>query len=386
MRIALAVVIAISMAIGGSVAMAMEPVETKVAGGVTVRVYAPPKESADGRVVLLLHGGDWALHPKDFDVSRTSAEWVARGCVVIAADLSGLPEKSRSNGVYLERFWRGPVNAYAEKYAGKDFRTLPVPAGFDIAAPIPFYQHGEKTHTLDLVYPTHGEPQPTIISIWSGTFGLGVVFDMAVSGYAVAVVRDPRYELKLPPMEIARYGAAAARAIRAQAGDKRLTDKIGIIGKSKHGFCAGLIGAYNPTITPEPGAMHAAFSGRLDAIGMVTDSYDPPTRAEDYKAAGHAVDESGGEVYEDAGSPVRVLASGAPPFLLADAHGRNSRQVDRMVEALEKHGVAYQQMWNKTGAHFIEKSTANTRKFFDQFLRSPAASAVPKTSGSSRDR
>ena len=350
-------------------AQAVEPVETKTAGNVQIRVFAPPKEKADGRVLMLLHGGNWPLHPKDFDVSKTAATYVARGCVVIAADLSGLPEKARSNYYYYERFWRGPVNDYAEKYAGKGFRTLPVPAGFEVADPIAFYKQGEQTYALDLVYPASGDPQPTIVSIWSGTFGLEAVFDMAVSGFAVATVRDPRYEFKLAPQEIARYGAAAARAIRANARNHHLTDKIGIIGKSKHGFCAGLIGAYSPTIAPEPQAMHDTFSGRIDAVGMITDSYDPATRAEDYKAAGHAVDENPGD-HDDAGSPVRVLAKGAPPFLLADAHGRNSKQVDRMVEALTKHGVPYQQMWNKEGANFVAKNTVNVRVFFEQNLRS----------------
>lgn len=248
-------------------ATAFTPVETtlvKHGEGVPVNVYAPPREKADGRVVLLLHGGDWGLHPAEWDTGKQAADLVQRGCLVIAADLSRLTAKSRADTFKVyEHMWRGLVNNYAAKYAGAKPRLLPVPAGFGLADPITFYRAGKEEITLDLIYPQAGQPSPTLIRIDSGTFGLQQTFSLVVAGFATAIVRDPRNDLNLLLVEVGRYGAAAARALRANAEKYRLSGKIGIYGLSKHGFCAGLIGAYNPRIQATPDDLHPQQSGRI---------------------------------------------------------------------------------------------------------------------------
>jgi hypothetical protein len=338
--------------------------------GVPVAIHIPTEGKADGRVVLLLHGGDWQGHPADYDANAHAASLAARGCVVFAADLRPISPRARAaSSKVFEQNWRGIVDNHAARLAGENYRVIPVPAGFDLADPIPFYQAGPQLQTLDLVYPLAGAPAPTLIRIDSRLFGMETTFYLATQGFALAIVRDPRNDLKLPPEQIGQYGAAAARAIRANADRLRLNGRVGIFGLSKHGFAAGLIGAYNPRLlTPPVNALHGEHSGAIDAVGMFTDSYDPPTRDADFKVAGHRVDQNPGDHHDDAASPVRVLTRGAPAYLLTDAHRRPSRQVLRMIEALQRCEVPFEQTWYPDQPNYARKSKETIRDFFRRHL------------------
>lgn len=107
------------------------------------------------------------------------------------------------------------------------------------------------------------------------------------------------------------------------------------------------------------------------AILAITDTYDPATRSEDFIAAGIRVDGNPGEDNADRYSPVRMVGPGGPAYFLMDAHGRTTRQSKRMIEALEKAGLPYQQTWYADMPNYVKKSGDAPVRFLDLYFKPP---------------
>ena len=105
----------------------------------------------------------------------------------------------------------------------------------------------------------------------------------------------------------------------------------------------------------------------MQAVIAMTDTLHPPTRHEDFVEAGHRSD--GPADPKDArGSAVELLDPGAPAFYLCDAHGRRSRQVDRMIEVLTLNRVPFAQGWGEDLPNYIRKTPDNILAFLREHL------------------
>lgn len=337
---------------------ALEPArELKISKDGTQRIMLYHGDRVDGRIVLMVCESATPDNRPDGEALVRIAAMVRGGCIVAALEL---PTRQRPLGDklgYSERTWNGALSAARERLGDADPRMVFLTPGQELADPVTFTAPNGREIHLDIAHPAGGAPAHGLIRLRSGMFGADPIFHLAENGYATAQIPDPFYDLKLTTGEQAiAYARAAAAAFRGQAKALGLSGKLVIGGKSKHGFASALMAAGSTYTGSDP-------AGSYQAVLAMTDTYDPDTRDEDFRAAGIKVDGNPGEGGDARGSPARLLRAGGPAFYLCDAHGRTTRQSERMIAALVAAGVPYQQSWYKDKPNFVPKTGTSIVRF-----------------------
>lgn len=344
----------------------LEPVERvrlDRKGERTAAIYQGP--TIDGRLVLVLAESADPDGEPDRDLAERITRWTTAGALVGMIEIAPRPRPPAPAEPLHDKLWRAVVdNLQGRLPAGTHQRLLFVPPGHDLAPAVRFFEHRGRALHLDLVHPTGtGQPAPALLRIESGLFGADLAFWLADTGFAMAQIPDPFYDLGMDGTTAVAYGRAAAAALRAQARESGLNGRIGILGKSKHGFAAALIGAGATYSGSDP-------AGDLQAVIAMTDTLDPATRAEDFRAAGIRVDGNPGEADDPRGSPVTLLRPGGPAFFLCHAHGRTTRQSLRLIEVLDRHRVPYLQAWYEDRPRYAPRTGEAMRAFLIEHLAS----------------
>jgi hypothetical protein len=340
---------------------ALEPAqELRLSKEGTQRIVLYHGSQVDGRVVLMITESATPDNRPDAEPLERIAAMVRGGCIVAVLELPIRPRPLEKIG-YSEKSWYGAISAAGARLGKADMRLVFLAPGQQLADPITITAPNGKVVHLDIAHPVGGAPAHGAIRLRSGLFGADTFFCLAEHGYATAQIPDPFYDLKLSGAEAITYAQTAASAFRSQTKTLGLSGKLVIGGKSKHGFASALMGAGSSYAGSDPASSY-------QAVLAMTDTYDPETRDADFIAAGIKVDGNPGTGNDSRGSPVKMVRAGGPAFYLCDAHGRTSRQCERMMEALTAAGVPYQQSWLKDKPNYVPKTNTNIVKFLDQVL------------------
>jgi hypothetical protein len=342
----------------------MEIVQTSTKEGSAPRpLFLPSKP--DGRVVFYLHPGPATAGLPEGPVGRQIESLVSRGCVVAMMGTGAPIDALTASGDIFEKSWRGiwtaVENYWKSKGSGGEMRMIYMMPGTELADPIPFFEHKKTPLYLDVVYRPEEPPRGIVVRVQSGVFGAEPIFRAAAHGYATVQIPDPFHILGLSGDAVEAYARAIATTLQKHRERLRLNGALAIGGKSKHGYASGVLGAVRGT----------DGKALFHAILAITDTYDPATRSEDFIAAGIRVDGNPGEDNADRYSPVRMVGPGGPAYFLMDAHGRTTRQSKRMIEALEKAGLPYQQTWYADMPNYVKKSGDAPVRFLDLYLKPP---------------
>lgn len=322
-------------------------------GGRAGRIYMPAQP--DGRIVLMIREAAAPHEPPGPELIGEVRRMVEAGCAVALLQIEPRNGVLRFNDFLHERVWRGVIHDLRGRMPRVRERLILLPPGHVLLDPVPFFEYRRETLFLDISVPSARRPFPGYLRVNSGAFGLDLPMYLADQGFAIAHVPDPFAELNLTRDESIRMIRAAAKTFREQARPHGHQGGLGLGGRSKHGMAAAVMGA---------GGTHADVppEERVQVVIAMTDTLHPPTRHEDFVAAGHRSD-GPADPNEDRGSPVTLLNPGAPAFYLCDAHGRRSRQVDRMIDALTSNRVPFAQGWGEDLPNFIRKHPDEIMRF-----------------------